>query len=170
MLFTNKHAIQKVYKDTSLFSHGLRQARYTTCLRQTCSVQRKQCPIAHGTGGFCYQTSEYSLKFFGGEFKWKMHCNQCSSKNFFQAGWNDFWARTHWLHLAWNMATCKADFLSVCTLCYVLEDLRETMLTTCVLLTMSKTPAPANIQAKLCETQTYHTINRELNQPTFLKC
>ena len=46
---------------------------------------------------------------------------------------------------------------------YVLEDLCETMLTTCVLLTMSKTPAPANIQAKLCETQTHHNINRELN-------
>ena len=52
----------------------------------TCSVQRKQCPIAHGTSGFCYQTSEYSVKFFGGKFKLKMHCNQCSSKKFFQAG------------------------------------------------------------------------------------
>ena len=41
------------------------------------------------------------------------------------------------------------------------------MLTTCVLLTMSKTPAPANIQAKLCETQTHH--NRETKSDYFFE-
>ena len=31
------------------------------------------------------------MKFLG-EFKSQKNCNQCSSKNFFQASRNDFWA------------------------------------------------------------------------------
>ena len=85
-MLLDKHPIQKVYEDTSLFKSWPETSTLHNMIATTCSVQRKQCPIAHGTSGFCYQASEYSVKFFGGEFKLKMHCNQCSSKIFFQAG------------------------------------------------------------------------------------
>ena len=62
-MLLDKHPIQKVYEDTSLFKSWPETSTLHNMIATTCSVQRKQCPIAHGTSGFCYQASEYSVKF-----------------------------------------------------------------------------------------------------------
>ena len=70
-MLLDKHPIQKGYKDTSLFKSWPETSTLHNMIAKTCSVQRKKCPIAHETSGFCYQASEYSVKFFGGRIQIK---------------------------------------------------------------------------------------------------
>ena len=74
---------------------------------------------------------------FLGEFKLQKNCNQSCSSILFQASWNDFWACTCWVQLAW-MASCKTDFL--CTL-YRLSK-KPTDFATCMAVSWPKTLTP----------------------------